>query len=124
MLNEMHANVNVQGVPNANGSANGGNANGNNIPTADEVRAAAESARAQVSGAEPDAEPESFVGKEVVIQGLTKGAQYNGKMGRVLTPAARKEGETEDRYVVSIYMGEDGSTTEISVKERNLQEAR
>ena len=87
------------------------------------MRAAADNARAQTSSAEPDAEPEGVVGKEVIIFGLTKGAQYNGKMGRVLAPAARKEGDVEERYVVSLYMGEDGSTKEISVRQNNMQDA-
>ncbi len=128
MMNAMNANpnVNIQGVPDGNRNVAGGAANGNmpNMPTAEEVRTAAASAREATGTAEPDAEPESLVGKEVHIQGLTKGAQYNGKMGRVLAPAGRKPGEDEDRYVVSIYMGEDGSTAEISVKQRNMQEAK
>ena len=102
-----------------------GQANAPRIPTADELRTAAENARNRMPGvAEPDAEPESLIGREVVIQGLTKGAQYNGKMGRVLSPAPKKEGETEERWVVSIYMGPDGDTKEISVRQSNMMEAR
>lgn len=94
------------------------------LPPERELRAAAANARAHVQNAgvaEPDAEPESIIGKEAILQGLSQeGKKYNGKLGKVMSKAPKKEGDKGPRYVVKVYMGARKADKEISAKKENL----